>query len=209
MIEYYKKRAQEYEEIYAKPERQKSIEECKLYLRNIFKGRSLLEIACGTGFWTVEIAKTAKSIHATDINQEVIEIAKTKEFSNNKPTFDIQDFYLFPENIQYNGVFLGFFYSHIAKTDLPFLIKKLIKVSEADTVICFLDNLYVEGKSTKISRIDANQNTYQIRKLKDGTEYEILKNFPSKKELKELVAGVSRITEYKTNDFFWSFMFTL
>ena len=39
----------------------------------------------------------------------------------------------------------------------------------------YVDNRYVAGSSTPISRRDEFGNTYQLRSLKDGTHYEVLK----------------------------------
>ncbi len=100
MIEYYKKRANEYEIIYCKPERKIYIEEFKSYLSNYFMNRNVLELACGTGFWTECISLTAKSIKATDINDSVLEIAKTKNYrSDCKIDFTIMD-HCCPVNFQ-------------------------------------------------------------------------------------------------------------
>jgi demethylmenaquinone methyltransferase/2-methoxy-6-polyprenyl-1,4-benzoquinol methylase len=50
-------------------------------------------------------------------------------------------------------------------------------------MIAFLDNRYVAGSSTAVSRHDTEGNTYQIRKLDDGSTHEVLKNFPTASEL--------------------------
>lgn len=52
--------------------------------------------------------------------------------------------------------------------------------------IIFIDNIYVEGSSTPISRTDAEGNTYQSRKLDDGSTHEVLKNFPTQTELRDV-----------------------
>ena len=52
----------------------------------------------------------------------------------------------------------------------------------------FLDNRYVFGSSTPVSRTDSDGNTYQSRKLADGTEHEVLKNFPTSQELTDLLS---------------------
>jgi hypothetical protein len=44
--------------------------------------------------------------------------------------------------------------------------------------IAFMDNNYVEGSSTTISKTDEKGNTYQTRKLEDGSSHLVLKNFP-------------------------------
>ena len=51
------------------------------------------------------------------------------------------------------------------------------------SLIAFLDNRYVEGSSTPVSRTDGGGNTYQTRKLDDGSSHEVLKNFPAEGEL--------------------------
>jgi hypothetical protein len=54
----------------------------------------------------------------------------------------------------------------------------------ADAIVVFLDNRYVEGSNHPVTRTDAEGNTYQRRRLADGSEWEVLKNFPSEDELR-------------------------
>ena len=65
---YYARRAKEYEEIYRKPERQGDLRELEAMLGAAFSGMDVLEIACGTGYWTQFIARSAHSVHAVDVN---------------------------------------------------------------------------------------------------------------------------------------------
>ena len=46
-----------------------------------------------------------------------------------------------------------------------------------------VDNNFVSGSSTEISSTDIEGNTYQTRKLKDGSLHEVLKNFPDHQQL--------------------------
>src|SRR5271167_3603471 len=80
LVDYYAKRAGEYERIYHKPERQHDLAILKQRCAEIFTGDEVLEIACGTGYWTQIISQTAKSVSATDINEEVLEIARSKNY---------------------------------------------------------------------------------------------------------------------------------
>ena len=67
----------------------------------------------------------------------------------------------------------------------------------ADVVL--LDNLYVEGNSTAISEIDTAGNTYQLRTLGDGSTFRVMKNFPSRDELRALLPGV----HYRALQYHW------
>ena len=57
--QYYARRAAEYEVIYAKPERQVDLAAMKLAIAEAFQGRSVVEIACGTGWWSSSSRSTA------------------------------------------------------------------------------------------------------------------------------------------------------
>ena len=70
LVEYYARRANEYERIYQKPERQTDLASLRKLFRQALAKHDVLEIACGTGYWTQIIAETAKSITATDINSD-------------------------------------------------------------------------------------------------------------------------------------------
>ena len=78
LIEYYRRRAAEYESIYAKPERQADLAVLRQAVPERFAGRHVLEIACGTGYWTTLVAQRAELILATDAAEEPMAIAKTK-----------------------------------------------------------------------------------------------------------------------------------
>ena len=59
---YYAARAPEYDRIYQKPERQGDLLELVAYLPSLFVGRRVLDIACGTGFWTQHIAPVSNCL---------------------------------------------------------------------------------------------------------------------------------------------------
>src|SRR5213593_4326772 len=91
--DYYARRAGEYEKIFAKPERQADLAGLRKLLPGLFADRDVLEIACGTGYWTPLISGSARTILATDINEEVLEIARHKTYPNHNVEFRIADAY--------------------------------------------------------------------------------------------------------------------
>ena len=66
-----------------------------------------------------------------------------------------------------------------------------------------LDNRFVEGSSTPISRTDARGNTYQMRKLKDGSGHEVLKNFPTEGEIKAQLKGCAENMRIHLLKYYW------
>src|SRR3954468_16065949 len=84
---YYSKRAAEYEAIYQKPERQSDLRELEHLLQEDLRGRDILEIACGTGYWTERVAPIANSIFALDINESVLQIAREKRIGGGSVEF--------------------------------------------------------------------------------------------------------------------------
>ncbi len=82
--QYYSRRASEYEEIYQKPERQQDLAKLKILLADLLRGHRVLELACGTGYWTEVIAVTAQSIVATDISEETLALAMRKAYPPNR-----------------------------------------------------------------------------------------------------------------------------
>src|SRR5262245_66658469 len=83
---YYAKRAREYEQVYEKPERQRELAWLRERIPQLYAGRTVLEVACGTGYWTQYIAPAARHVHASDINEPVLEIAREKGLPAGKAT---------------------------------------------------------------------------------------------------------------------------
>ena len=87
LADYYARRAPEYERIYQKPERQEDLRTLRARVAQTFAGRRVVEIACGTGWWTEILAGTAHSVTATDINDEVLAVARAKGLDRARVSF--------------------------------------------------------------------------------------------------------------------------
>jgi len=61
----------------------------------------------------------------------------------------------------------------------------------------------MEGSSTPISRTDEQGNTYQTRRLDDGSEYEVLKNFPTEPELRAAVGDFATNVQIELLRYYW------
>lgn len=208
IINYYAKRAKVYEKIYQKPERQPELQSIEKLLQGEFTSQKLLEIACGTGYWTERMAETATSVLATDINSEVIEIAKAKSYPKQNVSFSNADvFSLSRVSSDFTAGFGGFIWSHIPLEKIsPFLDTLHSKIKRQGKII-FIDNNYVEGNSTLIYTKDKEGNTYQLRKLEDGTSHLVLKNFPTEAEIRQVLEGAAINLVFKRLKYFWYLMY--
>ena len=202
--EYYSRRASEYEKIYKKPERQEDLRSLKRLVEDFLQNKSVLEIACGTGYWTQIISSTAHSIVAIDSSKEVLYIARLKSYNKNNVKF-INDDALFLSKIKnaFDSAFCGFWLSHIHKNNIESFITKLHTKLKPGSVVVMIDNNYVEDSSTPVNRTDGEGNTYQLRKLEDGSEYEILKYFYLEDELKNIFKNYSLNLEIIILKYYW------
>jgi ubiquinone/menaquinone biosynthesis C-methylase UbiE len=191
LLDYYAQRAPEYEEIYRRSERQADLRQLRARVCDAFAGQRVLEIACGTGYWTQAVANVAVAVTATDASAEVLELARRKPYPEDRVRFAIADAYALE---QVEGAFTAglaaFWWSHVPLERRGAFLTGLHRRLGVGAVVVLIDNRFVEGSSTAISRTDSSGNTYQQRKLRDGTVLEVLKNFPTAAELE---AGISPI----------------
>lgn len=191
---YYAARANDYEEIYDKPERQEELALLREKVCEALHGHDVLEIACGTGYWTAQFAPAAASVLATDINPEMIAVARAKGLPADKVRFALADAFDLDVEGKYSACFAGFLWSHVKRQEQSGFLEHLREKLGKDTLLVLLDNSYVEGSNTPIARTDAEGNTYQIRRLPNGDRHEVLKNFPTDSALrKKLAASVKEI----------------
>jgi demethylmenaquinone methyltransferase/2-methoxy-6-polyprenyl-1,4-benzoquinol methylase len=167
LLEYYRRRAAEYEAIYAKPERQQDLACLSRAIPARLHEREVLEIACGTGYWTERVAPVAARVVATDLAEEPMRIARSKPVMRNVE-FVIADAYALPETLgRFDAALAVFWWSHVPRE--------------------------------RGADIDAQGNTYQLRRLGDGSAVRVLKNFPSEAELRSHLPGL----RYEALEYYW------
>ncbi|RZT28156.1 methyltransferase family protein [Kribbella sp. VKM Ac-2569] len=199
---YYRKRAGEYDAVYEKPERQEDLARLRALLPPLVAGRSVLEVAAGTGYWTTALATTAESIVATDLNDETLAVARTRSYGPADVRFETADAYdLGAVPGRFDAIFAGFFWSHVLRADVRRFAEGLLERVEPGGVVILADNRYVEGSNYPITRTTDDGDTYQTRQLSDGRTFEVLKNFPSREELATQVAPAE--VEWTDLTYFW------
>jgi len=210
MADYYARRAATYERIYQKPERQADLRAMEAALAEPFAGRDVLEIACGTGWWTLHGARRAASWLATDLNPETMDVARHKLLPA-QVQFATVDAYTFAEleGRSFDGAFAGCWWSHVPLQRLPGWLATLHERLRPGARVVMLDNRYVPGSSTPISRQDEAGNTYQDRPLDDGSVHEVLKNFPTPEQAFAMLGPRARAPQWTAHTHYWVLSYTL
>lgn len=202
LADYYRERALEYDAVYDKPERQEDLARLRALLPPLVEGRSVLEVAAGTGYWTTALATTARSVVATDFNEEPLAIARTRSYGAADVRFRTADAYdLGAVEGRYDAIFAGFFWSHVLRSDVRRFVDGLRERVEPGGVVILADNRYVEGSNYPITRTTDDGDTYQTRQLSDGRTFEVLKNFPSREQFTAEVAPAE--VEWTELTYFW------
>jgi len=209
LSDYYRDRAAEYDAVYAKPERQDDLARVRGLLAQLTRGR-VLEIAAGTGYWTQVLSAAAAEVTATDINPETLDVARARQYGPAPVSFLLADAYALQEVAgRFDMAFIGFFWSHVLRADLPRFLGGLHARLGPGATVTVLDNRYVPGSSTPVSRATPEGDTFQRRTLGDGRGFEIVKNFPERDQFTADVAAVGTDVEWTELRYFWLATFRL
>ncbi|MGH9355384.1 MAG: class I SAM-dependent methyltransferase [Terriglobia bacterium] len=199
-IEYYKARANEYDEWFLRRGRYDygpelnaqwfaEAEEVRKVLRQFAPGGRVLELACGTGLWTQELARYAQSITGVDASPEVIEINRGRV--NSPSVRYIQaDLLSWRSDSQYDVVFFSFWLSHVPPDRFdPFWAMVRDSLAPGGRVF-FIDSAYDPTTTARDQPLEKPEVVTMMRRLNDGREYRIIKVFYEPRKLEEQLAKI-------------------
>jgi len=209
LVDYYRASAPLYDGVYLKPERQDDLRRIERWVAEVFAGRRVLEVACGTGYWTRFVAATATSVTGLDAAPEMLALARER-VPVATVRFVAGDAYaLAPDLGAFDGAFAGFFLSHVPKSKLRAFMSELNARLEPGARVLFIDNRFVDGSSSPIDGVDAGGNTYQERRAADGTVHRVLKNFLTENDLRSCVDGVGEDIELRQLRHYWALLYAV
>lgn len=152
--------------------------------------KDILEIACGTGNWTQVLSKRARSVMATDINETYLIEAKRKPYQKDNVVFRVADAYTLDDiDRKFNLAFASDFWSHIPKAKIKSFIKTLHSKLLPGSKVIMIDMLRKPELDKMFSHMDEEGNVIQKRTLPNGKVYQVVKNFPTEKELVDCLKG--------------------
>jgi SAM-dependent methyltransferase len=203
MQTYYAGRASYYDDVYLKPERAADMDWLRQHLPARLAGRSILEVACGTGYWTQHLASVASRMIALDLTPEPLALAKSRA-GVERVDFHQMDAYSLPAKFSgFDGAFAGLWFSHVPIGRRCEFLRGLHACLSADARIVLIDNSLVQTIEHPLVETDAEGNTYQQRPLRDGSTHRVLKNFPPEAELRASIGPLANHVVFTELENFW------
>lgn len=167
------------------------------FIEPFVAARDVLEVACGTGNWTQVLARRARSVLATDINESMVAIARSKPYASDAVSFRVDDAYgmaAIPDG--FTASFAADWWSHVPVSMLrPFLELVHSKLVPGSHVV-FVGMLPRDHPDLTPYRQDEEANLIHRRRLPNGREFDVLKNFPCREEILRTLDGLGREPVY-------------
>ena len=211
-VDYYRDRAAEYEQIYYRhqPERRREIDDEADRLKSFAADRDVLELACGTGYWSRVMAQTARRITAVDIWMEMLDEARKKKYPA-PVDFVRGDMERLPIREQaFDFVAVGFWFSHQPRQFYDRFFELLKRPLLPGGKIWMIDNNPpAEGRFKESVCVDEHGNNFKKRFLDDGRKYVILKNYFEKEDLISIFEPFFRIEKLVHGRYYWSILLDL
>lgn len=161
------------------------------YMQEKLKNLTVLELGCGPCFWTQYIAQAAQSVVATDINESVLDEARKKPLNWERISLMAADAYKLPEFSQsFDAAFAVDTFCHVPLSKRKIFLDSIHSKLRSSGVILLCDQL--PGEKSWTGRSDHEGNHIQTRKLPNGSEHVVIKNFPSEEEIRSIFSEYSQ-----------------
>ena len=183
---YYRARAHEYDEWFLRqgrydrgPEHRNEwlgeAAEIEAQLRSAVRGAEVLELACGTGFWTQRLAEDNLRVTAVDASSETIAINRER-MGSAKVEYHVADIFSWVPPATFDVVFFSFWLSHVPPARFEEFWALVRAALKPRGQAFFIDSL-PEPTSTAKDHGPLDESGVSRRKLNDGREFNIVKVF--------------------------------
>jgi SAM-dependent methyltransferase len=191
---YYRLCAPEYEALYYREDsvRREEIGQISHAMNDALHGRSVLEIACGTGFWTTRLSEVASSIVAIDSADEMLALARTKPRKSDRVRYVRADAYdLNSVAGEFNGALANFWLSHVPKRRIHGFLTALHARIGIGAHVFMADNVMLPAFGGVFVKPAGSDDSFRIRTLSDGSEHRIIKNYYEADDLRGILEPYS------------------
>ena len=154
-ISYYRARALEYDEWFFRQGRHDrgeewnrawffEVEDVREDLSRFRPAGEVLELACGTGLWTAQLARYADHITAVDASPEVLKLNRDR-LQDDKVRYVRADLFEWRPDATYDVVFFGFWLSHVTPERFGAFWDTVRSVLKPGGRVFFVDSLRTES----------------------------------------------------------------
>jgi SAM-dependent methyltransferase len=203
---YYADIASSYDERYEDSERQDDLDELHERIADLFANHKVLELGCGTGYWTETLACSAESVLAIDTSPEMLALARERVDAASVE-FQQGDAFALPDDMagRFTACFAGFFWSHVKREDQEKYLKYLRAKLGKDVLLVLVDDNFMEEdeETPPIARTDLEGNTFQIFATPSGNRFEVLRNYPADSSLRKRFASHAREVRIERLEHYW------
>jgi SAM-dependent methyltransferase len=180
------------------------------WVEPLLRQKRVLEIACGTGNWTQVLSRRAGSVTAVDQSEAYLAIARTKEYARPNVTFLRADAYsLGCLEGTFDIAFAADWWSHIPRSCVAGFVQSLVPRVSPGGAIVLLDMLPSPSLDAMFSHYDEEGNSIHRRLFDDGTEFEVVKNFPDESDLRAAFEPYAARMSYREHDTLRRWVFTV
>ena len=149
----------------------------------------VLELAGGTGWWTWHLAQTAGRLTVVDASPETIELNRRRVAPvRGDVDYVVADVFDWRPDRQYDVVFFSFWLSHVPRPRLPgfwSLVRDALKPAGR---VMLIDNRHDAARSWPPDPyVFDHDSDVQRRRLKDGSEYRVVKVFYEPDDLDDML----------------------
>jgi 2-polyprenyl-3-methyl-5-hydroxy-6-metoxy-1,4-benzoquinol methylase len=196
-VAYYRARASEYDEWFLRqgrydrgPEHRAEwfteIGIIRRALSDAIKDGEVLELACGTGLWTEQLARENRSVLAVDASPEAIAINQNRIRADHV-RYEIADIFSWTPSELFDAVFFAFWMSHVPAGRFDDFWATVRSAVKPGGHVFFVDSL-LEQSSTAVNHARVDNSGVVHRKLNDGREFTIVKVFYEPEPLERRLA---------------------
>jgi ubiquinone/menaquinone biosynthesis C-methylase UbiE len=149
----------------------------------------VLELAPGTGNWTIQLARLASHVTALDASPEMIAINRARLESaglSDRVTFEQVDLFNWHPDRTYNAVVMGFFLSHVPLEIEDALMSAVAAALKPGGRVFFADSKREPTSTAPDQPLPAAGDQIMTRKLNDGRTFQVIKLYRSVAEMTDL-----------------------
>lgn len=210
---YYRERAGEYDDWWLRRGRYdhgeetnarwfSDVAEAQAALDRFEPAGEVLELACGTGLWTERLAAHADQVTAVDGSPEMLELCRARVGEERVELVEANLFEWEPTRT-YDVCFFGFWLSHVPDECFDAFWEKAGRALRSNGRVFFVDSSRHDLASAVDHKLSAPEDPTMLRRLANGREYRIVKQFYEPQLLQARLAALGWSIEVEaTREFF-------